>query len=129
MRIAAIAFISFCVGTLLTFIGLYAASLLGHLSTFPASDKQIELETLFLAAATLAVTAAAVVIALFGIVGYTTIRKAAIEAGRLAGAIAGEKAIAPILQRERMVRFAEPERAAPEGLDPLTTELAAGRDQ
>lgn len=97
----------------------------GYLRSFPDPAKQVELLAVYLAAATLAVTIAAIAIAVFGAIGYTTIKNAAVEAARIAGAEAGERAIQPILQRERLASGLDVGAQAAEGaLDPLTSALA-----
>lgn len=106
-------------------MALIAAHALGYLSVFPEPAKQIELLSVYLGAATLAVTVAAFAIAILGAFGYQAIKTAAIEAGREAGAAAGERAIAPILARERLASGLDIGAQTTEGaFDPLTSELA-----
>jgi hypothetical protein len=123
---AAIFLLAFCLGGAALFIVLVVAHDHGYVSAFPDPAKQIEALSIYLAAATVVVTAVGVGVALFGIIGYVTIKAEAIAAGRAAGAEAGEKAIAPILARERLVReLGAPGEAGEAGvLDPLTRELA-----
>ena len=88
-------------------------------------EQTVELVAVYLGAAT-SVAAVAVGVALFGIMGYALIKAEAIAAATRAGAEAGERAIAPLLARELLVRglgAAGPQAEDP-GLDPITQALA-----
>jgi hypothetical protein len=119
-------FLGFLAGTALTFLVLVVGHSYGYVSGFVDPAKQVELLAVYLGAATLAVAAVAVGVALFGIMGYALIKAEAISAATRAGAAAGEKAIAPLLQRELLVRrFGTMEPQEEDlGLDPLTQALA-----
>jgi hypothetical protein len=122
--------VSFVLGAAAIFIVLIVAHSYGYVAAFPDPAKQIEALAVYLAAATLVVTAVGVLVAVFAIIGYVAIKTGAVEAAKKAGAEAGEKAIAPILARERLVRgLTVPETTDEVAvLDPLTRELAKKED-
>jgi hypothetical protein len=117
--------IAFAAGVALTFVVLVVAHGYGYVSGFPDPAKQIELTAVYLAAATLVVTAVGVGVALFGIIGYALIKAQAVSAATKAGAEAGEKAISPLLERELLAsRLGVTGTQAEEPtLDPLTQAL------
>jgi hypothetical protein len=104
-------------------IAIFAAILVAHgvdyLIVFPDGNHQIELASLFLAAATLVITTIAIILAVGAVVGYTALRDTAAAAGRAAGQEAAQSALASMVQAEVAARL-----AAPQGPD-RTEELAA----
>lgn len=71
----------------------------GYLIVFPEGERHVELLSLFLGAATLIITAVAMIVAIGAVVGYTAIRDAAEVAGREAGDRAARELLAPIVSR------------------------------
>jgi hypothetical protein len=96
----------------------------GYLIVFPKTESQVELVTLFLAAATLIITTVALLLAVGAVVGYSALKEAAEAAGKLAGETAAREALTPMVQREVAARMGA---TGPDRTDELTAALA-GRD-
>jgi hypothetical protein len=90
----------------------------GYMVVFPEGKYQVELATLFLAAATLIITTVAMLLAVAAVVGYTALKDSATAAGRAAGLSAAQDLLAGMVQQEVEARLAA------QGLD-RTEELTA----
>jgi hypothetical protein len=84
MKILA-AMASFLVGAIFVSFLLIALHGNGYVVLFPSGETQVEVLSLFLAAATLVITAVAIIVAIAAVVGYSAVKDAAATAGREAG--------------------------------------------
>lgn len=119
----------FLAGSIAIFAAIIMAHHTGYLVVFPNGEHQVELATLFLAAATLVITAVAMILAIGAIVGYTTLRGAATRAGSDAGRAAGERVanelLSDLVRREVAARLST---QGPERTADIAAALAAGDD-
>ena len=115
----------FLVGAIVVFVAVINAHRAGYLVVFPGGEHQVELATLFLAAATLIVTTAAMLLAVGAVVGYTALKDAAAAAGRDAGQKAANEVLAEMVQREVADRLA---RSGPDRTEELAAALAERGD-
>jgi membrane protein implicated in regulation of membrane protease activity len=109
----------FLAGAIAILAAILTAHGVGYLIVFPDGTHQIELASLFLAAATLIITTVAIILAVGAVVGYATLRDSAEAAGKLAGEEAARSALTIMVQAEVSARL-----GAPQGPD-RTEELAA----
>src|SRR5688500_7793965 len=84
------------IGAIAAFAAVIAAHRTGYLIVFPEGKQQVELASLFLAAASLVVTTVAMGLAVAAVVGYTSIKDAAVTAGREAGDKAARELLSPV---------------------------------
>ena len=115
----------FLVGAIIVFVAVISAHRVGYLVVFPGGEHQVELATLFLAAATLIVTTVAMLLAVGAVVGYTALKDAAEVAGRDAGQKAANQVLAEMVRREVADRLA---RSGPDRTEELTAALAERGD-
>jgi hypothetical protein len=111
------------VGAIAIFVIILSAHGSGYLVVFPEGKQQVELASLFLAAASLIITATAIGLAVAGAVGYTALRDAARDAGAAAGQRAAAELLETMVQREVAVRMAA--MGGPDRTEELTAALAA----
>jgi hypothetical protein len=78
----------------------------GFVVVFPPGESHVEVLTLVLAAATLVITAVAMMLAIAAVGGYTAIKDAASAAGKSAGEDAARELLADLVQREVAARLA-----------------------
>jgi hypothetical protein len=113
---------SFLVGAIAVLAAVIVAHRTGYLIVFPEGKQQVELASLFLAAASLIITVVAMVLAVAAVVGYTALKEAATAAGQSAGDIAARELLQPLVRQEvaRLAGLRGPDRT-----DDLTEALAA----
>jgi membrane protein implicated in regulation of membrane protease activity len=112
-------FLAGAIAILATVLGAHGV---GYLIVFPDGKHQVELATLFLAAATLVITTVAIILAVAAVVGYTALKDAAASAGKEAGEKAARELLADMVQREVAARLAAPQ--GPDRTEELTAALA-----
>jgi hypothetical protein len=96
-----VAITSATVGAVAIFILLVFLYQEGWIAVYPEPDKQIEVLSLLLSAATLIITVVALFVALAAALSYTFIKEAAVNAAVAEAKKEARRAVAPLAERER----------------------------